>query len=143
MKGQFFISYRWIFDAKWGFGFLYMESQLWTSNFFHCSHLYPTNVTFINITDLYAYFEKKIYLKASLHQMLFHSRFFSFFSPFSLRFSFFSLFYLRFGYQHVGIQNTSENTRKTRENLVCVLYYTMHWVKPRASRVVSHVFSNV
>ena len=28
---------------------------------------------------------------------------------------FFSRFHLRFGYQHVGIQNKSENVRKTRD----------------------------
>ena len=63
---------------------------------------------------------------------------------------FFSRFHSRFGYQHVGIQNASENTRKTqekrkkitqRENIF--LYYTMRWVNMRAGCVFSHVLERL
>ena len=59
---------------------------------------------------------------------------------------FFSCFYSHFGYQHVGIQNVSENARKMRENyptqVQCetfFLYYTKCWGKTRAGCVFSRV----
>ena len=93
-----------------------MESQLWTSNFFHCSHLYPTEVTFINITDCYAYFEKKIYLKALLHFTLFHSRFFLLF-PYFLAFFIFCLVSTCVFDTNMLVSKTRVKTREKHEKI--------------------------
>ena len=77
-------------------------------------------------------------VKALLHYAFYHSRFFSSFFPFfpvfSLDFDFFSCFHSDFGYEHVGIQNVSENTGKTGErrenntrklNLFTISHYSL------------------
>ena len=69
-------------------------------------------------------------------------RVFHFTSRFTSRFT------SHFRYQHVGIQNASENARKTREKSktrekreTMYLYYTMRWVKSRVSCVFLAFYS--
>ena len=77
------------------------------------------------------------YTMRCLTGVFFSPRVFHFTSRFPSRFS------SRFRYQHVGIQNARENTRKTREKSktraqreTMFLYYTVRWVKTRVSCVL-------
>ena len=60
-------------------------------------------------------------------------------------FHFSSRFPSRFRYQHVGIQNASENVRKMQQKREknpkrekVFLYYTMRWAKTRVSHCFAH-----
>ena len=70
-------------------------------------------------------------VQALLHYALFHSRFL-FFSP----------LYACFGYQHVGIQNVSENASETREN-VSILHYAFGKTRAVFFLFSSHVFKRL